>query len=209
MEYLLGNLEARLLETDQTSADELVSLINERINPPVPVKKEDVYIRAMFLVSDQVNSYGGCFPSDEHENLAGLLIDSPVMVGHTKDRLPIARNFKAEPIRKDGVNWVKVWFYWLKESTGSLPLKENIDHGIYKECSIGFCFELPECSICGEDMRRCEHIPFKTYPDAGGESSQAYFNYRKIQKVLETSLVYRGALPNTSITNDLIYQKHD
>jgi len=209
MELLLGNLEAQLLEKEEIPSDELIFLINSRINPPVPVKKDDVYVRAMFLISDQVNSYGGCFPSDEHENLASLLIDSPVLVGHTKDKLPIARNFKAELAEKDGVNWVKVWFYWLKETTGSLPLKENIDHGIYKECSIGFSFEFPECSICGEDMRRCQHIPFKSYTDPGAEPTQAYFNYRKIHKVLETSLVYRGALPNTSITNDLIYQKHN
>jgi len=209
MEYLLGNLEAKLLEKEEIPSDELVFLINSRINPPVPVKKDDIFIRAMFLISDQVNSYGGCFPSDEHENIAKLLIDSPVLVGHTKDKLPIARNFKAELVKKDGAHWVKVWFYWLKESPSSLPLKENIDHGIYKECSIGFSFEFPECSICGEDMRRCQHIPFKTYPGADGQLTQAHFNYRKINKVLETSLVYRGALPNTSITNDLIYQKHN
>lgn len=209
MEYLLGNLEAKLLEKEEIPSDELIFLINSRIKPPVEVRKDDVFIRAMFLVSDQVNSYGGCFPSNEHENLARLLIDSPVLVGHTKDKLPIARNFKAELIKKDEANWVKVWFYWLKESSGSLSLKENIDHGIYKECSIGFTFEFPECSICGEDMRRCQHIPFKSYPGSDGQPTQAYFNYRKILKVLETSLVYRGALPNTSITNDLIYQKHD
>jgi hypothetical protein len=58
-------------------------------------------------------------------------------------------------------------------------------------------------------MRRCSHIPFKSYTGGDGQPTQAYFNYRKILKVLETSLVYRGALPNTSITNDLIFQKHD
>jgi hypothetical protein len=208
MEYLLGSLEAKLLEKEETPSDELVFLINSRIKPPVQVEKDNVFIRAMFLISDQVNSYGGCFPSNEHQNLAELLIDSPVLVGHTKDKLPIARNFKAELVKKDDANWIKVWFYWLKESTGSLSLKGNIDHGIYKECSIGFSFEFPECSICGEDMRRCEHVPFKKYAGPAGDSTQAYFNYRKIHKVLETSLVYRGALPDTSLTNDLIYQKH-
>lgn len=209
MECLLGNLEAKLLEKEEIPSDELIFSINSQIKPPVEVKKDDVFIRAMFLISDQVNSYGGCFPSDEHEDLARLLIDSPVLVGHTKDKLPIARNFKAELVEKDESNWIKVWFYWLKESSGSLSLKENIDHGIYKECSIGFTFEFPECSICGQDMRRCQHIPFKSYPVSDGQSKPAHFNYRNILKVLETSLVYRGALPNTSITNDLIFQKHD
>ena len=209
MEVLLGSLEGRLAEKEELFSDDLVPLINSHIKPPVPVEKNKIFIRAMFLVSDEVNSYGGCFPSDEHPKLASLLIDTPVLIGHKKDKLPIARNFKADLVTKDGTHWIKAWFYWLKSSEKAFSLKENIDHGIYKECSIGFSFEFPECSICGEDMRRCQHIPFKSYPDKEGKQVQAYFNYRKINKVLETSLVYRGATPNTSISNELLYQKHD
>ncbi|KPL02715.1 MAG: hypothetical protein AMJ90_05040 [candidate division Zixibacteria bacterium SM23_73_2] len=208
LEELLGNLEGRLTEEKEVVSDDLVFLINSKIKPLVPIKKDQIFVRAMFLVSDEVNSYGGCFPSDEHENLVYLLVDSPVLVGHKKDKLPIARNFKADLISKEGHSWIKVWFYWLKSSEGAVSLKENIDHGIYKECSLGFLFEFPECSICGQDMRYCEHIPFKTYPQ-NGRVTQAYFNYRKIKKVLETSLVYRGAVPNTSLTRELIYQKHE
>jgi hypothetical protein len=211
MEELLGKIEARLQEnsTEEEIPDELIFLINSRINPPKPVTKKDVYVRTMFLVSDEVNSYGGRFPKEELPKIAELVIDSPVIVGHTKERLPIARNFKAELVERDGKNWVKVWFYWLKNSTDALSLKENIDHGIYKECSLGFVFEFPECSICGEDMRRCQHIPFKTYSTEDG-GKEAFFNYRNITKVLETSLVYRGAVPNTSMSDELLlYQKHD
>lgn len=210
MEHLLGKLEAYLSEKEIEASDELVFLINSQIKPPLPVKKEDINIRAMYLVSDQVNSFGGCFPLDEHPKLAELLVDSPVLVGHSKERLPIARNFKADLIRKDGANWIKVYFYWLKNSPESNSLKENIDHGIYKECSLGFSFEFPECSICGEDMRRCPHIPFRTYEKQTGEKIQAYYNYRNIVKVHETSLVYRGAVFGTSLTNELeLFQKHD
>jgi len=131
------------------------------------------------------------------------------MVGHTKEKLPIARNFKAEVVQRDGKNWAKVWFYWLKSARDALSLKENIDHGIYKECSLGFVFEFPECSICGEDMRRCQHIPFKTYQTEEREA-EAHFNYRNITRVLETSLVYRGAVPNTSMSDELwLYQKRN
>jgi DNA ligase-1 len=74
---------------------------------------------------------------------------------------------------------------------------------------LGFVFGFPECGICGEDMRRCQHIPFKTYPTEDGEK-EASFNYRNITKVLETSLVYRGAVPNTSMSDELLlYQKHE
>ena len=203
MENLLGKVEAYLSEIEIEVSDDLISLINSRIKPPIPVKKEDIYIRAMYLVSDQVNSFGGCFPLDEHPKLAELLIDSPVLIGHSKERLPIARNFKADLVKKDEVNWVKVYFYWLKNSPEADSLKGNIDHGIYKECSIGFSFEFPECSICGEDMRRCQHIPFRTYEKENGEKTQAFYNYRNIIKVYETSLVYRGAVFGTSMTNEL------
>jgi len=210
MENLLGKIEACLAEKEIEVSDELVFLINTCIKPPLPVKKEDLYIRAMYLVSDQVNSFGGCFPLEEHPRLAKLLVDSPVLVGHSKERLPIARNFKADLVEKDGTNWIKVYFYWLKNSPEAESLKENIDHGIYKECSIGFSFELPECSICKQDMRRCQHIPFRVYQNENGKQEQAHFNYRNISRVHETSLVYRGAVFGTSMTNELyLFQKHD
>jgi len=210
VENLLGKIEACLAEKEIEVSDDLVFLINTRIKPPLPVKKEDIYIRAMYLVSDQVNSFGGCFPLEEHPKLAELLVDSPVLIGHSKERLPIARNFKADLVEKDGANWIKVYFYWLKNSPEAESLKENIDHGIYKECSIGFSFEFPECSICKQDMRKCQHIPFRTYQDANGEQTQAHFNYRNIIRVHETSLVYRGAVFGTSMTNELyLFQKHD
>jgi hypothetical protein len=209
MEELLGKMEARLQQKSEEVSDELISLINSRIKPPKPVAKEDIYVRTMFLASDEVNSYGGRFPLEELPKIAELVIDSPVIVGHTKEKLPIARNFKAELTERDEKNWVKVWFYWLRDSKDALSLKENIDHGIYKECSLGFVFEFPECSVCGEDMRRCQHVPFQTYQTEDGEK-EAFFNYRNITKVLETSLVYRGAVPNTSMSDELLlYQKHD
>lgn len=210
MENLLGKIEACLAEKEIEVSDDLVFLINTRIKPPLSVRKEDIYIRAMYLVSDQVNSFGGCFPLEEHPKLAELLVDSPVLVGHSKERLPIARNFKADLAEKDGANWIKVYFYWLKNSPEAESLKENIDHGIYKECSIAFSFEFPECSICKQDMRRCQHIPFRTYQDENENQVQAHFNYRNIIRVLETSLVSRGAVFGTSITNELyLFQKHD
>jgi hypothetical protein len=210
MENLLGKVEACLGEKEIEVSDDLVFLINTRIKPPLPVKKEEIYIRAMYLVSDQVNSFGGCFPLDEHPKLAELLVDSPVLIGHSKERLPIARNFKADLVEKEGANWIKVYFYWLKNSPEAESLKENIDHGIYKECSIAFSFEFPECSICKQDMRKCQHIPFRTYQNERGEKIQAHFNYRNIIRVHETSLVYRGAVFGTSMTNELyLFQKHD
>jgi hypothetical protein len=199
---LLAHVGAELKKPEEEISDELVSLINSRIRPPKPVTGEQIFIRTMFLVSDQINSYGGRFPLEELHRIAELAVDSPVMVGHAKEKLPIARNFKAEVVQRDGHHWVKAWFYWMKNAKDAASMKENVDHGIYKECSLGFVFEMPECSICGRDMRRCRHVPFKSYPTEDGER-EAYFNYRNVTKVLETSLVYRGAVPNTSMSDEL------
>ncbi|SYZ72426.1 hypothetical protein TRIP_C20541 [Candidatus Zixiibacteriota bacterium] len=202
MENLVGKITASLLENEPDRISELANLINSNIKPPEPIRADEVEIRAMYIVSDQVNSYGGCFPPDEHQSLINLLIDSPVLVGHRKDSLPIARNFHAEAVRRDGANWVKVYFYWRKDSEPGEELRKNIDSGIYKECSISFIFSFPECSICGADIRECRHRPGEIY-EVDGTKREAYFNYREIEKVLETSLVYRGSVENTAITGEL------
>ncbi len=199
----LGRITARLAEPTEKAPDHLIDLLNENINPPSPLTDDDVYIRAMYIVSDEVNSYGGRFPIEEHARMAELLVDSPVMVGHRKDKLPVGRNFHAVLIDRDGKNWIKSYFYWLRDADGAASLRDNIDGGIYKECSVGFTFRLPECSICGKDIRLCSHEPFQTYAGKHGAES-CYFNYREIERVLETSLVYRGATPYTSVSRDLV-----
>jgi hypothetical protein len=198
----LGRITAQLAEPIATAPPDLVACINRAIGPPTPVRPQDVHVRAMFIVSDQVNSFGGCFPLDEHQRLAELLVDSPVLVGHRKDKLPVARTFHAVTLEKDGEHWVKAYFYWLRSAAGAEDLRENIDGGIYKECSIGFTFALAECSICGRDIRLCEHEPFQSYSSDGREQV-CHFRYRRIERVLESSLVYRGATPDTHITREL------
>lgn len=201
----MAELSATVPRPEPISQD-ILSAINERIKPLTPVSAGDVYVRSMHIVSDQINSYGGRFPAEEFPTLVELLVDSPVLIGHRKDSLPIGRTFHAAPIERDGRLWIKSSFYWLRTSDASERLRENIDGGIYKECSIGFTFLMPECSICGEDIRLCRHLPLESYI-VNGQEHRCHFNYRRIQKVLETSLVYRGATPDTSISKELTATK--
>ncbi len=198
----LGRVVARLAEPTEVLPAAMADLINQNIKPPTAVGPGDVNVRAMYIVSDGVNSFGGRFPEEEHARLARLLVDSPVLIGHRKDKLPVGRNFHAEQVVRDKQPWVKSYFYWLKSSDDAEQLRDNIDGGIYKECSVAFTFGLPECSICGRDIRRCEHEPFESY-EVDGEETSCHFNYRQIERVLETSLVYRGAVPQTSIVKEL------
>ena len=202
MNTSLGRITATLAEPSEQLTPELMGLLNDNISPPAPLAETDVCIRAMYIVSDEINSYGGRFPVEEHDHLGNLLVDSPVLVGHRKDKLPIKRTFHAVPVERDGRSWVKSYFYWLKNAEGARTLQENIDGGIYKECSVGFTFRFPECSVCGKDIRLCPHEPLQTYAVDGAERI-CHFNYRQIERVLETSLVYRGAIPDTSVSRDL------
>ncbi len=195
----LGRIVASLAEPADVPQSGLIDRINSTIQPPQTLTIDDVYVRAMFIVSDRVNSFGGRFPADEHQRLVELLVDSPVLVGHRKDKLPVARTFHAETTQRNDQHWVKSYFYWLRSADNAEDLLKNIDGGIYKECSIAFTFSLPECSICGKDIRLCEHEPFGTYDHDGSELS-CHFKYRRIERVLETSLVYRGANPDTNIS---------
>jgi len=202
---VLAELSAPEKRPEPISQD-ILSAINERIKPLSPVSETEVYVRSMYIVSDQINSYGGRFPADEFPRLVELLVDSPVLIGHRKDSLPIGRTFHAVPVNRGGQLWIKSSFYWLRTGDEAERLRENIDGGIYKECSIGFAFLVPECSICGEDIRQCRHLPLETYI-INGQEHRCHFYYRQIQKVLETSLVYRGATPDTSISKDLTIKK--
>ncbi len=175
-----------------------VDLINENIKPPVPVTAPDIVIRAMYILSDGINSYGGKFDRADLPSIARLFIDSPVIIGHDKSGLPVARNFWAETIERNDRLWIKSYFYWLKQAEGSSKLTLNIDSGIYKECSVSFTYSFPECSACGKDIRHCGHQV----------SQDLFFYYRGVEKILETSLVYRGSIPDTAITDQLSLSKN-
>lgn len=183
--------------------EKLVELINSQVKPNQPLTEGDVFIRSMFLASDRINTLGGRFDLDELSKMKELAVDCPVLVGHNHQLLPIGRNFKAEIMRKEEAAWLVTHFYWLAEGEGAAELARHIDGGIYKEVSAAFLFEYPECSICEADIRACEHIPFRRYFNRRREAGPAFFWYRNVTKILETSLVYRGAVPDTKIAEPL------
>ena len=195
-ELLIGHLS---LDSPDDRRAFLIEQINRAIGPPQAATSENVNIRAMYIVNDLVNSHGGRFHRDDLGRIAGLLVDSPVLVGHNRADMPLARTFHAELETRDSVEWIKSYFYWPKSVDGQPDdLERKIDSGILKECSISFVYGFPECSVCGEDFRRCSH-------EIGREDSseQPHFIYRDIQQVLETSLVYKGSVRGTHITDKL------
>jgi len=178
----------------------LIDKINEVIKPPRAATETNVNIRAMYLLNDLVNSHGGRFDREELYVMRGLILDTPVMIGHNRSDAPLARTFHAELEEKDGVLWLKSYFYWPRREEGAADeMLEKIDSGILKECSISFVYTFPECSVCGEDMRKCPH----EIRLSSREESQQYFYYKGVKEVLETSLVYKGSVKGTFVTDKL------
>ncbi|MBU1317580.1 MAG: hypothetical protein KKG33_05470 [candidate division Zixibacteria bacterium] len=183
---------------------EFVEIINQTMSPVRPLDPDEVCVRTMLVTSDAVNSQGGRFPTSELPRLCEMIPGTPVMIGHDKSKLPIARCFRSELVEHDGKAWVKAWFYWIKTTSGSEDLRRNIDGGIYTECSLGFSFGLPECSVCSGDIRKCSHIAGREYRGQSGNSVNCHFRYRNVSRVNEISLVYRGAVPGTAISDHVL-----
>ena len=155
----------------------LIDRINEIIKPPRRATSDNVNIRAMYLLNDQVNSHGGRFERQELSTLCELILDTPVMIGHNRVEAPLARTFHAELEEKGDILWLKSYFYWPSRGDGAPDeTLEKIDSGILKECSISFVYTFPECSVCGEDMRKCPHN-IDLAPD---QNVRQYFYYREI-----------------------------
>jgi hypothetical protein len=201
--------KAELATIEGGAEAELVELINQKIRPNRPLEGREVFIRKMFLVSDQINSFGGRFDRKELLKMAELAVDAPVLVGHDHQKLPIGRSFSAEIVERNGAVWLAVHFYWLAAAEGAGNLAKNIDGGIYKEVSAAFLFETPECSVCGRDIRSCEHVPFRRYALPNGSLQPAFFRYRNVFKFLEASLVFRGAVAGTGIAAPMAVQNQE
>ncbi len=208
MDFSLGFCSVELTGENETITPELLQAISEVVGAGRNLAAEDLYVRSMFVTSDKINSQGGRFDRTGLEKLCELIPGAPVMIGHDKSKLPIGRCFKAEIVERNGEPWVKAMFYWLKSTTGSDDLRKNIDGGIYTECSLGFNFRLPQCSICSGDVRKCSHVPGHEYRNiSSGSMEKCHYLYRDVNSVNEISLVYRGAVPGTSITSQIL-QEH-
>jgi hypothetical protein len=191
-------IEARLEGTAEyrpvTAGVELVEQINA-LAPPDPIKENQIYIRRCRLVGDAVNNQNGRFRTADMPLLLQLTNGAPLMVGHDTYTLPIGKFFGGRLEMVGGVTFIEPNFYWMRAAELAEDLHANIDGGIYREASIGFSFETPTCSICGEDIRsidKCKHIPGQEY-----DGAMCFYWYDGLQSVNEGSIVYRGAHAGT------------
>ena len=195
-------IEKLSLKNPSDRIDFLINRINDSIKPPRKATPDNVNIRVMYIVNDRVNSHGGRFRRADLLQMCRLIVDTPVLIGHNRAGAPLARNFHAELEHKEGAIWLKCYFYWPRVPDGETDaFLEKIDSGVLKECSISFTYSIPECSECGRDIRNCPHEI--NQDNASGDESKTHFIYAGVTRILETSLVYKGSVEGTFLSDKL------
>jgi hypothetical protein len=191
-------LAGPLLKNAGRISDNDVRLINSLNNPPpMPVSEQDVYVRGCRLAGDSIDAYNGRFRTEDLSKLLVMVQGAPLLIGHNKRSLGVARFFGGTIEEHEGTNYIVPKFYWLRGHSSAEDLRVAIDGGLYCEASISFAFRKPTCSVCGKDVRTCEHLPGAP-GDKEGET--VFYYYDNVEAVLEGSLVYRGAQPGTGFS---------
>ncbi len=181
-----------------------IEVINALPNPPLVLLKEDeIHVRRCRLAGDIVDSQYGCFRSHDLPKLLTLTHGAPALIGHNRMTTAVARFFGGRIETHDGYHYIVPKFYWPKAHSSAEDFRVLLDCGIISEASIAFTFEKPSCSICGQDIRECEHQPGALYG-----LKFCYYFYDGIDRVLEGSFVYRGAEPGTGILAEISDLKH-
>ncbi len=198
MDWIRRELSGVVLSPPGTVSDDDVEAINNIPNPPpLPVTTRDVYVRTCRIAGDAVDAGFGRFRTEDLPRLLAMIQGAPALIGHRRDTLGIARFFGGSlwTDAATGITYAAPKFYWMRAHSASEDLRVCIDGGIYSEASLGFIFRRPTCGVCGEDIRRCEHMPGQEY---NGET--CFYWYDDILRVTEGSFVYRGAEPGTGFT---------
>lgn len=185
---------------DGEASTEDMAVIN-RIAPQL-LQPGDVYIRSMFLCSSQpCEADGCCFTRAALEQIAARVVGKSVLTGHDRTSLPLARFYRAAVVQKrveetqEPVDFVRAWFYWLRETSGAKDLLLNIDGGIYREVSLAWRYHQWRCSLCGEPNGRCAHRVGEVYP-----AGLCFRLIDQVAEVLEGSLVYKSADQGTFLS---------
>ncbi len=191
-------LSGPLLKQAGIPTDEDVRTINSLKNPPpAPVSEKDIFVRRCRLAGDAIDAYHGRFRTEELSKLLAMVQGAPMLIGHNKRSLGVARFFGGSIEEHEGTHYIVPGFYWLRGHSSSDDLRVAIDGGLYCEASISFAYEKPTCSVCGEDIRTCEHLPGSL---VDGQKEPVFYYYDNVVAVLEGSLVYRGAQPGTGFS---------
>lgn len=149
---------------------------------------------ALDLCNNQVDRHWSRFPEEELAKINGLVPGRPLMERHdTRGSLPRGTFFRSALHRDGEAVSVRPEVYVLRTARNA-DFILNIEGGVYRQTSIGFSFRTPECSVCGKDLRTCDHVPGKTYG-----ADPCHYVMRGVLDVIEGSVVASGSQGTTFV----------
>jgi hypothetical protein len=152
------------------------------------LKREEFAVFTLDLCTNRVDRHWSRFPEEELERINAMTPGRPLMERHdVRGSLPRGTFFRSALHRDGEVASVRPDVYVLR-TAGNADFIMNIEGGVYRETSIGFSFERPECSVCGQDLRTCDHVPGRSYG-----ASRCHYEMRGVVEVIEGSVVCSGS----------------
>jgi hypothetical protein len=153
-----------------------------------PLLREEFAAFTLDLCHNQIDRHFSRFPDEELDRINAMVPGRPLMERHdVRGSLPRGTFFRSH-LHRDGERVSVRPDVYVLRTRDNEEFILNIEGGVYRETSIGFSFEMPECSICGRDLRRCDHAPGRMY---GGELCHCVM--RKVLEVIEGSVVPAGS----------------
>ena len=153
-----------------------------------PLAQEEFAVFTLDLCTNRIDRHFSRFPEEELARINALVPGRPLMERHdVRGSLPRGTFFRSQLHRDDDRLAVRPDVYVLRTKDNQ-DFILNIEGGVYRETSIGFSFRTPECSVCGKDLRTCDHIPGRSYGD-----DLCHCVLRDVLEVIEGSVVASGS----------------
>ena len=158
-----------------------------------PLVRDEFAVFTLDLCNNRVDKHFSRFPEEELEKINALTPGRPLMERHDlRGTLPRGTFFRSLMHREEAQVSVRPDVYVLRTQENA-DFILNIEGGVYRETSIGFSFRTPECSICGKDLRVCDHVPGRSYGDPADSASICHYVMRDVLEVIEGSVVSSGS----------------
>jgi hypothetical protein len=153
-----------------------------------PLGRDEFAVFTMDLCHNRIDRHYSRFPDEELTKINEMVPGRPLMERHDlRGTLPRGTFFRSQLHSAADRLCVRPDVYVLRTKDNE-DFILNIEGGVYRETSIGFSFRLPECSVCGKDLRTCDHVPGRTYGDA-----LCHYVMRDVLEVIEGSVVPAGS----------------
>jgi hypothetical protein len=165
---------------------------------------DDVYVFPAVVSTDRLNSYNFRMADSTLQNFLAEAEDTPCLIAHNTNSLPIGRSFEGSAYQDDEGRGVAVKAYILRgcevSGTRTDDVVRLIQSGVTKDISVGWggADAWFRCSVCGLDLFSddCPHVPGATYD---GEKA---FSWLEDAHMREFSPVFRHADPGARVLRD-------